>query len=56
MVEISPITEWQGNNSTSSLGDAKRRMNSLLGDHVKVEAANMNIHIWIFKNTLSMLN
>jgi hypothetical protein len=41
MVEASPITKWQGYNSTNSLGDAKRRMDSLLRNHVKVEVANM---------------
>jgi hypothetical protein len=42
------ITEWQGYNSTSSLGDAKKRTNSLLRSHVKVEIANM-IRISVLK-------
>jgi hypothetical protein len=46
MVEASPVTEWQGYNSTSSLGDAKRGTNSLPKNHVKVEVANkIRIHI-----------
>ncbi len=51
--EASPIREWQSYNSTNSLSDAEGGMNSLLGNHVKVEAAN-KIHIWILKHIINV--